>query len=335
MHMKFRPVILVVLPVALLGVFLTHHQLSPLRQFICIPAAATAASLSWELSGVIDRFGGARQYFVGLCNRSYTIPDLYDVFTAHSIEWAILGKKDPWWSVISADEFRGKVDLPAEQKQRFYDSGKIHRDMILQDIQVNGSRPLDNRSISVLDFGCGVGRLGMAFARTFAEVTCVDQSVFHLEIAKKEWQIQKESDSEARTFGQLNLKMSGPDLLAAVAAKRFDFVYSLIVLQHMISPLQIVYLEQLCDILKPGGQGWVHIPTLIPRGLASRPCDVQLSKKQGGIQMYHTPKVFLEESFRSRGCNVTVLERGGIWINPSSTSGIILFNKPSHAASLE
>ena len=66
----------------------------------------------------------------------------------------------------------------------------------------------------------------------FADVTCVDQSVFHLEIAKKEWQIQRENAKDPETpKGELNLKVFGPDLLAAVAGKRFDFVYSMIVLQ--------------------------------------------------------------------------------------------------------
>ena len=96
----------------------------------------------------------------------------------------------------------------------------------------------------------------------------------------------------------------------------------------MISPLQVVYLEQLCDILKPGGQGWVHIPTMIPEGVALTPCDVHLSMRRGGTQMYHTPKDFLEETFRSRGCNVTVLaDRGSAHINPGYTAGIIFFNK--------
>lgn len=72
------------------------------------------------------------------------------MFAAHSVEWAILGKEDPWWSVISVDEFKGKVDLPEEQKQRFYASGKNHREMILQDVRANGSKPLENASISGL-----------------------------------------------------------------------------------------------------------------------------------------------------------------------------------------
>ncbi|CAE7436656.1 ubiG [Symbiodinium natans] len=281
-----------------------------------------------ELSGIVDHIGSPRKYFVGLCNRSYTIPEVYDAFAAHSVEWSILGKTDPWWSVISVPDLKGKVDLPKEQKQHFYASGRFDRDRILRDVRANGSRPLDNASISVLDFGCGVGRLGMAFAWKFADVTCVDQSVFHLQIAQKEWQIQNKRAKDDRTpKGQLNLKVSGPDLLAAVAGKRFDFVYSMIVFQHMIPPLQIVYLEQMCDILKPGGQGWVHIPTMIPVGLALTPCDVRRSMRTGGIQMYNTPKDLLEGSFRSRGCNVTVLERGNAYINPGSTAGIIFFNK--------
>ncbi|CAE7563280.1 ubiG [Symbiodinium necroappetens] len=348
MHVRLhcRPLLAVTL-LALSGMLVTHlasvppESPSPLRSpwtSVMVPVicndtntstAVVRRTTASELSGAVDAFStGYRRYFVGLCNRSYTIPDLYEVFAAHSVEWAILGKTQAWWSVISVKELEGQRDLPKEQKQRFYASGIDHRDLILRDIEVNGTRPLDKTS-SVLDFGCGVGRLGMAFARKFAEVTCVDQSVFHLQIAKLEWQNQKQANPESHlSYGQLDVKVSGPDLLAAVAGRRFDFVYSMIVLQHMVPPLQTVYLEQLCDILKPGGQGWVHIPTMIPEGESVSPCDLHLSMTRGGIQMHYTPKTFLEDIFRKRGCYVTVEERGSLLINPGYTAGIILFNKP-------
>eukprot|EP00439_Symbiodinium_sp_Y106_P058811 s1276_g8.t1 len=219
--------------------FLRSPWTSVMVPVICNDTSTSTAvvrrTTASELSGAVDAFStGYRRYFVGLCNRSYTIPDLYEVFAAHSVEWAILGKTQAWWSVISVKELEGQRDLPKEQKQRFYASGIDHRDLILRDIEVNGTRPLDKTS-SVLDFGCGVGRLGMAFARKFAEVTCVDQSVFHLQIAKLEWQNQKQANPESHlSYGQLDVKVSGPDLLAAVAGRRFDFVYSMIVLQHMV-----------------------------------------------------------------------------------------------------
>ena len=336
-EMHCRRLLAVTLVLALSGTVLVTHManipLSPSPSMV-VPVICNDTNTSTvvvrrttasELSGAVDELNGYRRYFVGLCSRSYTIPDLYEVFAAHSVEWAILGKTQAWWSVLSSKEFEGQRLLPKEQKERFYQSGIEHRDLILRDFL---TKPLEKTS-SVLDFGCGVGRLGMAFARKFAEVTCVDQSVFHLQIAKLEWQNQKQADPESHlSYGQLDLKVSGPDLLAAVAGRRFDFVYSMIVLQHMVPPLQTVYLEQLCDILKPGGQGWVHIPTMIPEGESVSPCDLDLSMTRGGIQMHYTPKNFLEDIFRKRGCYVTVEERGSLLINPGYTAGVVLFNKP-------
>jgi|EP01047_Picozoa_sp_COSAG01_P042885 hypothetical protein len=46
----------------------------------------------------------------------------------------------------------------------------------------------------------------------------------------------------------------------ALSGWKFDVVHSVIVLQHMLPPLQQVYLEQMCDALRPGGHGWIQIP---------------------------------------------------------------------------
>ena len=96
MGAPYRVLIVVVLVVAVLG---TVFRLSPWVSLFCIendrlakprsvnvfsmrlpsetiPERKNSTSHASELSGVVDSMGGSRGYFVGLCNRSYIIPEL-------------------------------------------------------------------------------------------------------------------------------------------------------------------------------------------------------------------------------------------------------------------
>lgn len=160
------------------------------------------------------------------------------------------------------------------------------------------------RGASVLDFGCGLGRLSFAFAAVpeVGYVACVDHSIHHLRIADKEYKRRQQPG-----WGTVETVLSSPDLLAAVAGRRFDFVYSLIVLQHMLPQLQQVYLEQFCDVLKPGGRALLQIPTLLPQ---PGNCDIEGSIQQGGLQMHFTSVECFGPMFNERGCHVHVEDVG-------------------------
>jgi SAM-dependent methyltransferase len=105
---------------------------------------------------------------------------------------------------------------------------------------------------AVLDFGCGLGRLAFGFAPRASKVFCIDQSVHHLALAATEWAVRRPESIEKE---RVMFVPSSPDLIAAVRGTLFDFVHSVIVMQHMVPALQAVYLEQFCDILKEGGTG--------------------------------------------------------------------------------
>merc|ERR1712216_835918 len=88
--------------------------------------------------------------------------------------------------------------------------------------------------------------------------------VHHMNIARHEWAAKQRRAANAgqgAVLGKVDFTISTPDLIGAVRGKQFDFVHTVIVLQHMVSPLQVAYVEQLCDVLKPGGQGYLQIPT--------------------------------------------------------------------------
>jgi hypothetical protein len=84
----------------------------------------------------------------------------------------------------------------------------------------------------------------------------------------------------------------------------------------MVPPLQVAYLEQLCDALSEGGRGWIHIPTHIEasyysgtllerlRGVVTDVCTEEYWLGHGGMQMHFTPAAHVSAALRSRGCEV-------------------------------
>jgi len=124
--------------------------------------------------------------------------------------------------------------------------------------------------------------------------------------------------------------LTGVDLLGALRGRRYDVVHSVIVLQHMVAPLQGAYLEQLCDALAPGGVGWLQIPVTdgfgatpearegFAAGFAAPPCNLEQSITQGGMQMHFTPAEEVLRVVRAAGCSVTAVDVGPKHTGPGS-----------------
>ena len=131
-----------------------------------------------------------------------------------------------------------------------------------------------------------------------------------------------------------NMIVSGPDLLMSLhqsndLPKCFDFVHSLISLQHMITPLQAVYLEQLCDILKPGGVLRVQIPSRTPSTPA---CDIQTRKRyreNGGMQMHYIDSESVSTILSVRGCEAEIEDVGTKHVGKGHNSIIVYAKKRS------
>ncbi len=241
-----------------------------------------------------------RTYIVDKCHYNVTMPAVYAVFASHQVEWNSMGKHMPWWSVLTG--LPKTADVSEHTKAEFYESGVQHVTGIARSAHLNDKM--------VLDFGCGLGRLAFAFANTFnSRVTCVDQSVHHLSIAQAEW-------ARRKTSGTVEFVVSGPDLLSSMTLKQFDFVHSVIVLQHMVPALQTVYLEQMCDLLAPGGKGWIQIP----HKTEDPGCDLDESVRNGGMQMHSTPIYAIKNLFRRRGCRARVEDVGNAFVGGTGVS---------------
>lgn len=101
-----------------------------------------------------------------------------------------------------------------------------------------------------LDFGCGVGRLTQALAIHFDRVDGVDISPEMVKLAR----VLNAHD------GCCTYCVNDTSDLALFDDDTFDFVYTMVVLQHMPSLLQKGYVEEFMRVLQPGGVAVFQIP---------------------------------------------------------------------------
>jgi SAM-dependent methyltransferase len=163
--------------------------------------------------------------------------------------WSKFGEEDPHWSVLTHNNFRRET-MNAASERAFFSSGRDYCDQFAAACHRNGlSLPIEG---VVLDFGCGVGRIGEHLSHDFANYVGVDISLPHLELAKKRMQ----------QLGRTNCKFQLlTDFLDAKS--HFDAFISIIVLQHNPPPVMNLLLNNLLKRLAPGGVGYFQVPCVL------------------------------------------------------------------------
>lgn len=161
------------------------------------------------------------------------------------LAWEEWGRRDPYFGVITDPRFR-LPNLTPEARAAFFDSGQTHADYVMQMIRQHidpGFRPQ-----SVLDFGCGVGRIVVPFARVARLVTGVDVSLGMLREAR--------ANCDERGLHNVRLLPSDDDL--TVLTREFDLIHSFIVFQHIPPERGRAIIARLLQKLRPGGIGALH-----------------------------------------------------------------------------
>jgi len=201
-----------------------------------------------------------------------------------------MGENEPWYSVITK---YGKGQIPEEDKLAFYEHDVYQN--IWQRTQEVAGRQFNLSNRVGVDFGCGLGRISQSMARSVDKVYCVDQSWPHLNLAKKELIHFFPTIAPRITF-----LWSDPHLLEHVP-EQVDQVFSVITLQHMVSPLAIIYIEQLCDVLKVGGYGLFQIPDSIAE---HHSCNWSNYERRAPMEMWPVPAEEVRQHLELRGCKV-------------------------------
>jgi SAM-dependent methyltransferase len=237
-------------------------------------------------------------------------------------KWNEFGELDPMWAVLNEPDKLGNRWDPKE----FYATGVRDVSALLNQASAAGLTPRFGRA---LDFGCGVGRLTQALAHRFAEVHGVDIAPSMLEQARK---VNGHGDN---CVFHLN---SSADLRLFPDA-HFEFICSLITLQHIEPRYSAAYLIEMVRVLKPGGVLVFQLPTkmttkyqvqrlikgVLPSRLLYAYRMVRFGKKRAaqsaqfaGIEMYGTARRDVECLLRRAGGTVATVIRdqhAGKWIS--------------------
>lgn len=162
-------------------------------------------------------------------------------------EWQTWGVRDPYFAVLTNPKFRSNIITP-EAKLEFFESGRATVDHVL-----GMCRRFINADFAphrVLDFGCGVGRMTIAFAAQAREVVGMDIAESML--------AQARLNCHERGCGNVELVRSDDSLSAA--AGQFDLVHSCLVLQHLELARGRALFAELVGKVRPGGCGAIQLP---------------------------------------------------------------------------
>ncbi len=189
--------------------------------------------------------------------------------------WDALGKNDPLRAILSRDNRKDG----AWKIEEFLKTGEREIDAVLEDLHSLGiTIPLKK----ALDFGCGIGRLTQALAGHFQEVAGVDIAPSMIELAN---QYNRYGNKCRYILNQVNDLTIFPD-------EYFNFIYSVITLQHMQPKYAMNYIKEFLRILAPGGVMVFHIPS-----------ETLLRNDNGtinwqGFILRIMPKSFLDATYR-------------------------------------
>jgi len=160
-------------------------------------------------------------------------------------DWERFGKTDPYFAVLTAPEFHGRV--AGVERARFFESGEAHIQAVFAIVREH----LDPAfaPARALDFGCGVGRLVLPLVARCPEVTGIDVSPSMLAEARR--------NCDEAGAGHVQLLQSD-DELSAVRGE-FDFVHTYIVLQHIPVDRGEKIVRNLAAKLAPGGVALLQV----------------------------------------------------------------------------
>ncbi|MGZ4808754.1 MAG: class I SAM-dependent methyltransferase [Thermoanaerobaculia bacterium] len=153
-------------------------------------------------------------------------------------DWNELALREPYYSVITDPRFLTR-NLNDETILQFFEGGEADVQALLSEITACTGE--DFRPRTALDFGCGVGRLTLALARRAEHVTGCDISPAMLAIARK------------NAIDACVKNVEFVSTLDQVVDKKFDFICSLLVFQHIPAGEGLDALSALLKLLAPEG----------------------------------------------------------------------------------
>ncbi|MCS7056819.1 MAG: class I SAM-dependent methyltransferase [Thermoflexales bacterium] len=219
-------------------------------------------------------------------------PDVIERLFAHiQASWCAMGEQEPYWSVLSADEYK-LVNIQG-RLEKFYESGWESFHLLMDTLQRNGlDKKLEDKTL--LEYGCGVGRVTNVLAQKFKRVHAYDVSTPHLALARQ----------VTNSLGLANVDYVAVQSLRDMQElPQIDMAYSIIVLQHNPPPIIRLILESMLDALKPGGIALFQLLTY-QEGYSFQADEYLSSKRPTQIEMHVLPQQRVFEIIADKGCQV-------------------------------
>ena len=158
--------------------------------------------------------------------------------------WDKFGELDPMWAILADPAKRGGK----WSEEEFFATGRTEIEAVLDWVAKTGLRVERRRA---LDFGCGIGRLTQALAEHFDQVDGVDIAPSMVDRARLLNRHGERCRFHVNRASDLRLFPDGA----------FDFVYSVIVLQHVPPAISSGYLREFFRVLAPGGVSVFQLPS--------------------------------------------------------------------------
>jgi SAM-dependent methyltransferase len=158
--------------------------------------------------------------------------------------WNAWGERDPFWAILS-DPAKKDGGWNVDE---FFQTGKNWMDRVMRYVETLHLPLARNKA---LDFGCGVGRLTQALCSYFQESVGIDIAESMIGKAQR---FNKHGD-------RCRYYMNSRNDLSLFDDGSFDFVYSILVLQHMPHRYSQRYIAEFLRILAPGGLIVFQLPT--------------------------------------------------------------------------
>ena len=151
----------------------------------------------------------------------------------------------------------------------------------------------DLSSATLVELGCGLGRVTIPLARAAGTVIGYDISRSHLAIAH----------SRAQSTGMRNIRFVQLETFSDFRLE-FDAFYSRIVLQHNPPPLIKMFVEKICELLKSGGVAIFQFPIYL-RGYRFKASTYLASRSsQLDMEMHVLPQDAVFMAIDRAGCKL-------------------------------
>jgi SAM-dependent methyltransferase len=227
--------------------------------------------------------------------------------------WHQFGEEQPFWSVLTAPEYRDQPEDVAID--RFFASGKAEIERFVKALARLDQR-LEGRR-TCLEYGCGLGRVTRHLAPHFDRITGVDISAAHLSKARA---LAEDKGIEGIDW----MHLQSLDHLSELP--EVDVIYSMIVLQHNPPPVIERIIKTFARILRPGGIAYFQVPTY-RFGYEFRLADYLDGPLKPGMEMHVYPQHRIFRIFAEAGAiPLSVVEDGCTGI-PRERSNTFVFRK--------